>query len=513
MDAFKLPQNIPQDLLLIHDLIGVTAPPVRMIRPEKIADSDDCIDSSDSDNASEDEIAADLTALNDEDELLKTIAQPDSSSDSSSCSDSDSDAGVSGPDDEKSSGALDLEDEEESGPVPSSGTYFQTKNEVLEADVAIPDILEVGPEEVLEKVGEIMTIMGNTVIIMGIPSELANRGSERALDSDTLLVFKDRKVLGYVFETFGPTSQPLYQVKFNKEHPLDVEKVQISREVFHVPARSNFVFLSHLKELKGSDASNVHDEEPADNELEFSDDEAEAAYKSSLKRKRGESRAHSIAASSRQSTPLPSLMHDQDMIETGNFSRNPYDEHGLYDVEFGAGPSRPAPIPYDDPYSDTYSVTGASQTKFLRRLEDVTEMVGEEGVVGVEEGGAIMAALLVDLLGMIYLRELAGRATWMIIPGLVDQIYKIPGRFMVTKLLDRCLRHPLLSPVLQGNFLTDPISLDRTGPSSHRNSHLQWMCGDIQVLFNRHRCFSSVVDILRDSFNLTSIHASQMRLP
>jgi H/ACA ribonucleoprotein complex non-core subunit NAF1 len=29
----------------------------------------------------------------------------------------------------------------------------------------------------------------------------------------------------------------------------------------------------------------MHDEEPADDELEFSDDEAEAAYKSSLKRK------------------------------------------------------------------------------------------------------------------------------------------------------------------------------------------------------------------------------------
>jgi H/ACA ribonucleoprotein complex non-core subunit NAF1 len=37
--------------------------------------------------------------------------------------------------------------------------------------------------------------------------------------------------------------------------------------------------------MKGSDASNVYDEEPADHELEFSDDEAESAFKSSLKRK------------------------------------------------------------------------------------------------------------------------------------------------------------------------------------------------------------------------------------
>ena len=61
--------------------------------------------------------------------------------------------------------------------------------------------------------------------------------------------------------------------------------MRVGREVFHVPARSRFVFLSQIKAYKGSDASNVHDEEPADDELEFSDDEAEAAHKSRLKRK------------------------------------------------------------------------------------------------------------------------------------------------------------------------------------------------------------------------------------
>ena len=48
-------------------------------------------------------------------------------------------------------------------------------------------------------------------------------------------------------------------------------------------------------------------------------------------------------------------MHDQDMNDETLFSRNPYDEHGPYDVGFSAGPSRPPPIPYDDPYTDNYS--------------------------------------------------------------------------------------------------------------------------------------------------------------
>ncbi|KAG6817931.1 hypothetical protein H0H87_012399 [Tephrocybe sp. NHM501043] len=336
MDTFRVPQTIPQDLLLIHDLIGVV-PPVSVIPAKSqttVQPDDDCIDSSDSENGSEDEIEADLTAINDEDDLTKTPAS-DSSSESDSDSESEeSEVGAKAP------AALDLDDDEDNEPAPTSGAYFQTKNEVVDADIVVPDITEVGPEEVLEKVGEIMTVMGNTVIVNGVPSDDVNRGSDRALDSDTLLVFGDRKVMGYIFETFGPTSRPLYQVKFNKDFPPDAERVQISRDVFHVPSRSNFVFLSALKKLKGSDASNVHDEEPAENELEFSDDEAEEAYRASIKRKRAESRAPSVAASSRQSTPTPSQMYDQDMEEARQFSRNPYDEHGPYDLDFSAGPSQ-----------------------------------------------------------------------------------------------------------------------------------------------------------------------------
>jgi H/ACA ribonucleoprotein complex non-core subunit NAF1 len=43
-----------------------------------------------------------------------------------------------------------------------------------------------------------MNIIDNVVIVKGASSEVVNRGSERALDSDTLLVFEDRKVMGYV---------------------------------------------------------------------------------------------------------------------------------------------------------------------------------------------------------------------------------------------------------------------------------------------------------------------------
>ena len=72
-------------------------------------------------------------------------------------------------------------------------------------------------------------------------------------------------------------------MKFNDQYPLDLEKVQVSKPVFHVPERSNFVFVRALQSLKGSDASNINDEEPAEDELEYSDDEAEAAAKRARK--------------------------------------------------------------------------------------------------------------------------------------------------------------------------------------------------------------------------------------
>ena len=79
----------------------------------------------------------------------------------------------------------------------------------------------------------------------------------------------------------------MYQIKFNSTtYPLDLEKVRVSRKVYHVPQRSNFVFMQQIQAIKGSDASNMNDEEPADHELEFSDDEAEAEHRSATRRRR-----------------------------------------------------------------------------------------------------------------------------------------------------------------------------------------------------------------------------------
>ncbi|KAG9314103.1 Gar1/Naf1 RNA binding region-domain-containing protein [Chiua virens] len=347
---FKVPSNVPQDLLLIQDLIGAVPPPT--VTPNLVPNSldssdDDSIASSDGEVESEAEVEADL-AVYDEDNRASTAAsdsasRPDSESDTSS---SDLEVEYQFEASQQQRPADGVEDEE-SGAT-AAANYLQTKNEIVDANIMVPAISEVEPDDVLEKVGEIMSIVGSIVIVKGLPADPVKSLSERALDAESLLVFDDRKVLGYIHETFGPTSQPLYQVIFNQHYPLDTSKVWLSREVFHIPQRSHFVFVNQLKDMRGSDASNIHDEEPAEDEIEFSDDEKEAAFRAQRRRRRGYT-----VSSSRQASPATTRTHTDDMAQDTYHGSNPYDAHGPYDDDYHiTGPSRPPPVPYDDPYAD-----------------------------------------------------------------------------------------------------------------------------------------------------------------
>jgi hypothetical protein len=89
------------------------------------------------------------------------------------------------------------DDADADGPT-STATALRTKNEVQDPDVAVPDITEVGIDEALEKIGTVMSVIENVVVVKGLGSGVENRAAERALDSGTLLVFGDRRVLGYV---------------------------------------------------------------------------------------------------------------------------------------------------------------------------------------------------------------------------------------------------------------------------------------------------------------------------
>ncbi|EKM61596.1 uncharacterized protein PHACADRAFT_248285 [Phanerochaete carnosa HHB-10118-sp] len=353
---FKVPSAIPQDLQIIQDLIGELPPPPvsKLATPEPVprSDIDDSVGSSDAENDTDSEREVEeniLGQLDSDSESTPPMDNPgDTTSDSDSTSDTDSESEKEASTSPKQSKVEDLAmDDEEDGGAVVSPDQVRTKNEASEIQIVVPEVDHIEEHENIEKVGEISSIVDKVVIVKGLPQQVQGRVSDRALDSDTLLVFEDRIVLGYIWETFGPTSQPFYRVQFNNAYPPDAEKVQIGREIFHVPARSKFISVSYLKQMfKGSDASNAHDEEPVDDELEFSDDEAEREYKRALKERRA-----GIDPASKQRTLS---LRDADMLDE-LYGASPYD-NPYDDMDLGAGPSRPPPLKYDDPYSDSYGL-------------------------------------------------------------------------------------------------------------------------------------------------------------
>ncbi|EAW22471.1 RNA-binding snoRNP assembly protein NAF1 [Aspergillus fischeri NRRL 181] len=163
-----------------------------------------------------------------------------------------------------------------------SGGNLRTANEVPEEAPPIPEIT-VTPDMKIVHLGHVESIVENTLLIAANVS-----GEYQVLESGSLLCLEGRTVAGVVSETLGRVENPLYAVRFPSAAAIEERGLSKGKNVYYVEEHSTFVFTQPLKGLKGSDASNFHDEEVGEDEIEFSDDEAEAEYKRRLKQKRQE---------------------------------------------------------------------------------------------------------------------------------------------------------------------------------------------------------------------------------
>jgi H/ACA ribonucleoprotein complex non-core subunit NAF1 len=102
---------------------------------------------------------------------------------------------VAGPVKHEEGDISDVDDEGYPAPVVVDPTAFNTKNEIIPIP-KLPTIAKVEDDEELEPVGEVMSIVGTVVIVKAYQD-----GSNRVLDTDSMLVFEDRKVLGLVSNT------------------------------------------------------------------------------------------------------------------------------------------------------------------------------------------------------------------------------------------------------------------------------------------------------------------------
>lgn len=165
-----------------------------------------------------------------------------------------------------------------------SGAQLRTKNEVAEVVVPKPDV-KITMAMPIEVLGKVEMIVENTVLIKAQIS-----GEYKVLESGSVLCLEDRSVIGVVSETIGRVEQPFYSVLFTNAGEIAEAGLSSGVQVFYSTQHSTYVFTQALRSIKGSDASNLHDEEVGDEEMEFSDDEAEMEHKRRVKQQRAERR-------------------------------------------------------------------------------------------------------------------------------------------------------------------------------------------------------------------------------
>jgi H/ACA ribonucleoprotein complex non-core subunit NAF1 len=206
-----------------------------------------------------------------------------------------------------------------------SGSQLRTKNEVPEEAIPKPDVTITADMKILE-LGSVETIVENILLIKAKTS-----GEYKVLESGSVLCLDDRSVIGVVAETLGRVQQPLYSVMFTNAGEITAAGLTIGTKVLYSEQHSTYVFTQALKAYKGSDASNLHDEEVGDEEMEFSDDEAEAEHKRRVKQKRIEKRGGRLqqnGGSGRGSHPLQQQHTPYDAIN--GISYDDADDDGPY---------------------------------------------------------------------------------------------------------------------------------------------------------------------------------------
>lgn len=111
------------------------------------------------------------------------------------------------------------------------------------------------------------------------------------MDIDSV-IFVDRgqRALGRIFDVFGPVNKPYYAIRFNDSNHIKNFNIQIKETVYCADKAeyTNYVLVSKLLEMKGSDASWKHNNEPPIECLDYSDDEQEKLAKKNKRKKKGQ---------------------------------------------------------------------------------------------------------------------------------------------------------------------------------------------------------------------------------
>lgn len=179
---------------------------------------------------------------------------------------------------ERAYAAVDEEEDEEGGAGARNALQ----------DLGLPDSapslegLAVLPDDALEPAGLVLSVLDGMLVVQG-------QANSRPLAEGSLVVTEAREPLGVIEEVFGPVAQPLYAFRYTGQGSLP-DSVVRGAALFVVPRLSRHITADELfGNAHGATSMPVGGDGPdpnSDDELYFSDDEAEAHYLRQAKAKR-----------------------------------------------------------------------------------------------------------------------------------------------------------------------------------------------------------------------------------
>lgn len=172
---------------------------------------------------------------------------------------------------------IESDDQEENKSRGKKESEIRTKGELYPEELPPLEelVITVDPNVELVHTGTITGIVGCLVIVK------ANQNIP-PLNENTILFLEGRIVLGQIFEVFGPVGSPWYSLRFNSHKDIEKKSISCGQKVYCAPKvenLTNYVFVEHLRMMKGSDASWEDNNEPPEKYIDYSDDEEERRAK------------------------------------------------------------------------------------------------------------------------------------------------------------------------------------------------------------------------------------------
>ncbi|XP_054742383.1 H/ACA ribonucleoprotein complex non-core subunit NAF1 isoform X2 [Anastrepha obliqua] len=162
----------------------------------------------------------------------------------------------------------------------------RVRGEMLLDDLPpIQDLQISVPAEECTELGRVHSIVDQLLLVSALPNSIL-------LDLDTVLFLdKGKRVLGEVFDVLGQVADPIYCVRFNTNQDIHKKNINIGDVVYVAPKTeyTQYVILSSLMKMRGSDASWENDIEPPPRYLDYSDDEEEREARQQLRKNRRQS--------------------------------------------------------------------------------------------------------------------------------------------------------------------------------------------------------------------------------